>query len=116
MAGIEPESRSCNTQFRLIQINVENYFFFFDEEKCFSIELHSYLLRRIKHLPFDNQGMEQFIGLKFYSLYMPEVTLGHFNFISPPFCQPLPASSRKQWLSHRRLKEQPSCQRPGVEP
>lgn len=48
MVGIELESRLSSSQFRLIQIDMENCFFLRKKKKEVSIGLISYLLRWIK--------------------------------------------------------------------
>ena len=71
MVRIELESRLSNSQFRLIQIDMENCFFLRKKKKKFQLDwlvIYWDGLKQRVPFPFDNQGMELFVELKFYHL------------------------------------------------
>lgn len=72
MVRIKLESRLSNSQFRLIQIDMENCFFLRKKKKKkFQLDLLVIYWDGLKQrvpFPFDNQRMELFVELKFYHL------------------------------------------------
>lgn len=116
IAGIELESRSSNSQFRFIQIDMENCFFM---RKKISIGLINYLLRWIKTVnssPLITRECK--CSLNWNSTTYKCLWWLWVNLIFSHFLSVIP------YLPHQGhggsdtviLKGQPSCQQPSVEP